>query len=209
MWCKCHHPLHRGSVHLITVGQKREHQLYCQRLNIPFTDLEAEGVQGRHAHADRYDINNVPGHGSDKAVEHGRLCQSDVEQIADDDGDHPTVADWLADATADDVDSELGLGSSSHNTDTRALDMFDAFNGTPRAKVERMRQAIARHYGVNIRNPTRKGRQALDDMIGDITKPVKLDCCADGCVAFTGRLLDAVSCPSCRKGRYDTGKLNY
>ncbi len=136
-----------------------------------------------------------------------------MEQIADDDDDDddlPTMADWLADTAADDADSKLGLGSSLYNTDIRALDMFNTFNRTLRAKVERIRQAIARHYGVDIRNPTRKGRQALDDIIGDIIKLVKLDCCADGYIAFTGRLLDIVSCPSYRKGQYDTNsKPNY
>jgi hypothetical protein len=71
--------------------------------------------------------------------------------------------------------------------------MFDAFDGTPRAKVEKMRQAIAKHYGVDIGNPTRKGRQVLDDMLGDIVKPVNFDCCADGCVAFTGPSTDEVT----------------
>jgi hypothetical protein len=88
--------------------------------------------------------------------------------------------------------------------------MFNAFNRTLRAKVEKMRQAIAKHYGVDISNPTRKGRQVLDDMLRDIVKPVNFNCCADRYVAFTGRLLRAASYPSCRKGRYNVNRqLNY
>jgi hypothetical protein len=113
----------------------------------------------------------------------------------------------MADATAD---GEADLNSSAYDPDTTVLEMFDAFDGTPRAKVEKIRQAIAKHYGVDIGNPTRKGRQVLDNMLGDIFEPVNIDCCADGCVAFTGRLLHAATCPSCGKGRYNTdGQPNY
>jgi hypothetical protein len=61
-----------------------------------------------------------------------------MEQIADgdDDDDYPNIADWMADATAD---GEADLNSSAYDLDTTVLEMFDAFDGTPRAKVEKMR----------------------------------------------------------------------
>jgi hypothetical protein len=151
------------------------HQLECRRIGVPFTDLEAENAQA-----------------SDDVVEGRGLNHVDMKQTADydDDDGYVNIADWIADATAD---GEVDISSLAHDTDTSALDMFDAFDGTPRAKVEKMRQAIAKHYGVDIGNPTRKDRQVLDDMLGDIVKPVNFDCCADGCVAFTGPSTDEVT----------------
>jgi hypothetical protein len=207
VWCECRIPFHRGSQHLISTGQKRKHRQECRRTNVPFTDLEAENSRALNTHASDYNLHGSLSDDSDSAVEDGGLHQSDMEQIADSDDDYPNIADWVADAT---VDGEADLDSLAHDPDTRVLDMFDAFDGTPRARVEKMRQAIAKHYGVDIGNPTRKGRQVLDDMLGDIIEPVNIDCCADGCVAFTGRLLHAATCPSCGKGRYNTdGQPNY
>jgi hypothetical protein len=185
------------------------HQRECHRIGVPFTDLEAENAQASNAHVNNHNVHSTPSEASDDVVEGRGLNHVDMEQIADDDDDddYPNIADWIADATAG---GEVDLGSPAHDTDTSVLDMFDAFDGTPRAKVEKMRQAINKHYGVDIGNPTRKGRQVLDDMLGDIVKPVNFDCCADGCVAFTGRLLSAASCPSCGKGRYNVdGQPNY
>jgi hypothetical protein len=199
--------MHRGSQHLISARQKRKHKQQCRTTNVPFTDLEAENLRASNTHTGDYNPSSLSNN-SDSAVEDNGLRQSDMEQIADgDDDDYPNIADWMADATAD---GEADLNSSAYDPDTTVLEMFDAFDGTPRAKVEKMRQAIAKHYGVDIGNPTRKGRQVLDNMLGDVFEPVNIDCCADGCVAFTGRLLHAATCPSCGKGRYNTdGQPNY
>jgi hypothetical protein len=103
----------------------------------------------------------------------------------------------MADATAD---GKADLNSLAYNLDITVLKMFNAFNRTLRAKVEKMRQAIAKHYGVNISNPTRKGRQILDNILGDIFKLVNINYYANRCIAFTSRLLHAAIYLSCRKG---------
>jgi hypothetical protein len=88
--------------------------------------------------------------------------------------------------------------------------MFDAFVSTLREKVKKMRQAISKHYCIDIGDPTRTGRALLEDTVGDVVTLKYFDCCADGCVAFTGRLVAASACPSCGKRQYDyTGQLRY
>jgi hypothetical protein len=108
----------------------------------------------------------------------------------------------LDDITAVNTDNNGGLEISAHDLDSRALDMFDAFIGTLRARVKKIREAITKHYGVDIGDPTRTGRRAIDNLLRDIVVPMNLPCCADGCVAFTSRLQAASDCLSCRKHQY-------
>jgi hypothetical protein len=92
----------------------------------------------------------------------------------------------------------------------RALEMFDVFVGTPREKVKKMRQAISKHYCVDISDPTRTGRALLEDTVRDVVTLKYFNCCVDGCVAFTGRLVAASACLSCGKRQYDyTRQLRY
>jgi hypothetical protein len=77
--------------------------------------------------------------------------------------------------------------------------MFNAFVGTPREKVKKMRQAISKHYCINISNPTRTRRALLKDTVRDVITLKYFNCCADSCVAFTGRLVAASAYLSCRK----------
>ncbi|KZM18264.1 hypothetical protein ST47_g10590 [Ascochyta rabiei] len=49
---------------------------------------------------------------------------------------------------------------SGYNIHIRALDMLNAFIGTPREKVKKMRWAITKHYSVDIGDPTQTGGQA-------------------------------------------------
>jgi hypothetical protein len=208
MWCKCQLPLHRGSRHLITSGQFKRHRESCRRLNLPFTEIEAVARQRSHTRANDDDTLDSLSDDSNAATQRNGLYQSDVEQVTDDD-DYPDIADWIGD-NANNEDSELDPSTRGYGTDARALDMFDAFYGTPRAKVVKMRQAILKHHEVDIGDPIRAGRQAIEDIIGDLVKPIYLHCCADGCVAYTGRLLAATCCPSCGKRRYNTkGEPNY
>ena len=74
---------------------------------------------------------------SNASTQGNGLYQSDVEQVTDDD-DYPDIADWIGD-NANNEDSELDPSTRGYSTDARALDMFDAFYGTPRAKVVKMR----------------------------------------------------------------------
>jgi hypothetical protein len=88
--------------------------------------------------------------------------------------------------------------------------MFDAFTGTPREKLKRMRTALRTYYDVDIRDPTQTSYKALDEAVGDFIQSEELECCSDGCVAYTGRLLNEVVCPTCGKARYDhQGRLRY
>ena len=202
VWCECRLPLHRGSRHYITSKQKRHHQRACREQHIPFTDLEAELVQETALPIHPQETHDDISSNSDTEISNHYLHDVNIQQSPDED-DYPNVADWLEDMTAAGPDSDWDFGISAHDLDTRALDMFDAFVGTPRAKVEKMRQAITKHYCVDIGNPTRTGRRTIDDMLGDIIEPIHLHCCADGCVAYTGRLLAAAHCPSCGKRRYN------
>jgi hypothetical protein len=50
----------------------------------------------------------------------------------------------------------------------------------------------------------------LNEVVGDLIQPQVFDCCSDGCVAYTGRLLAAASCLVCEKGRYhEDGRTKY
>ena len=112
--------------------------------------------------------------------------------------------------TAAGLDSDWDFRILAHNLDTRALDMFDAFVRTLRAKVKKMRQAITKHYCVNISNLTQTGRRTINNILRDIIKLIYLHCCANSCVAYTSRLLAAAYCLSCRKQQYNFNReLSY
>lgn len=209
VWCECRLPLHRGSRHLVTKGQRRRHQKACLKQHIPFTDIEA-------THADhaalpdrdrRYsDIYNNATSDLDTTSESQDSHERDIPMhYSLNEDDTPNIADWLDDIGNDDGNGYEGLGTSTYDMEIRALDMFDAFVGTPRARLKKMRKAISKHYGVNIGDPVRKGRNAINDLLGDVITPISIHCCSDGCVAYTGRLLSALQCPSCGKSRFNQG----
>ena len=54
------------------------------------------------------------------------------------------------------MDTNADRGSNTkiltHNVELRALDMFNAFTSTLRARIKKMRKAISKHYSVNISN---------------------------------------------------------
>lgn len=142
---------------------------------------------------------------SDAGASDTTLLPNNINQSPDED-DQPEIADWIHNTTF----IPEGDGEGSIHLHTRALEMFDAFNGTPREKIKKMRQAISKHHGVDIGDPIRTGRGFLQDTVGDVVQSVYIDCCSDGCVAFTGRLLAVSACPTCGKGRYDhTGESRY
>jgi hypothetical protein len=92
----------------------------------------------------------------------------------------------------------------------QSLDMFDAFSGTPREQLKRISKALKTYYDIDIRDPIRSGRRMLNEVVGDLIQPQFLDCCSDGCVAYTGRLLNASACPTCSKSRYNhSGQSRY
>jgi hypothetical protein len=62
------------------------------------------------------------------------------------------VTDWLEDITAVDTDINRGFKTAADNLEFKALEMFNAFISTLRARVKKMRKAITKHYSVNISN---------------------------------------------------------
>jgi len=199
VWCECRLPLHKGSRHRITRKQKRRHQEACLNEHIPFTDLEAELADKAASSNHAYDTTSNSDVDSNTQNPHDLHIHQGQEET----DDIPNVADWLEDITAVDTDTDRGFETSTHDLELRALDMFDAFIGTPRARVKKIRKAITKHYGVDIGDPIRKGRNAVDDLLGDVITPIHLPCCSDGCVAYTGRLSAASQCPSCGKDRFN------
>ncbi|KAF2992874.1 hypothetical protein E8E13_000052, partial [Curvularia kusanoi] len=113
------------------------------------------------------------------ALENIALHYSDVEAMTEDE-DYPHVSDWIEQIADDGADDEQGFDMSARVRDTRALDMFDAFAGTPRERVQKMQRAIFKHYDIDISDPTWTGRKTIDDTLGDVVKPIYLHCCADG-----------------------------
>jgi hypothetical protein len=204
VWCECRLPLWRGSRHRITKKQRRRHEQACLIQHIPFTDLDAALVDEAASHNRTNDIHSNTS--SNPNVEPGTHNPQDLDMHQDQEEDDvriPNVTDWLEDITAVDTDINRGFETAADDLEFKALEMFDAFVGTPRARVKKMREAITKHYGVDIGDPIRKGRQAVDDLLGDVITPITIPCCSDGCVAYTGRLLAASQCPSCGKQRFN------
>jgi hypothetical protein len=201
VWCECQLPLHRGARHAITSRQKKRHKAACREQHILFTDAEAELAQASKGSVTLYNTDSTLSD-SETSVNNTALDFSNVNHGPDED-DRPDISDWIQDVTITTKADREEVEISAHDIHMKSLDMFDAFIGTPREKVKKMRQAIAKHYSVDIGDPTRIGRRVLQDLVGDLVQPVYFDCCADGCVAFTGRLLVAAACPTCGKGRYD------
>jgi hypothetical protein len=179
VWCECHLPLHRGAAHSITRQQKKRHQLLCLEQRIPFTDYEA-----RQRPASLYDENL-----------HASNLDLDDLQSADEE-DQPHISDWLEDITTEAEDDSNSLYLES-------LEMLDAFTGIPRGQMEKIRNVLNVYYDVDIGNPTQTGHRILNEVVGDMLQPQFWDCCADGCVAYTGRLHAATACPICYKRRYN------
>jgi hypothetical protein len=67
------------------------------------------------------------------------------------------VTDWLEDITAVDTDINRGFETAADNLEFKALEMFDAFVSTLRARVKKMREAITKYYGVDIGDLIWKG----------------------------------------------------
>jgi hypothetical protein len=86
---------------------------------------------------------------------------------------------------------------------TQSLEMLDAFRGTLRGQLQRIRNALTTYYDVDISDPIRTRQRILNKVVGDLIQPQFLDCCANGCVAYTGRLLTASACPVCSKRQYN------
>jgi hypothetical protein len=85
----------------------------------------------------------------------------------------------------------------------QSLDILDAFRGIPRGQLQRIRNVLTTYYGADIGDPIRTGQRILNEVVGDLIQPQFLDCCADGCVAYIGRLLTASACLVCSKRRYN------
>ena len=193
---------------MVNSRQRKRHKIACREQRIPFTDAEAELVQAGRTSTVPNQLNETS---SDTETDTSDTAPHphSVNQGQDDD-DQPAIADWIHDMIVPSEGDGEEPQVSAYDIQTRALEMFDAFVGTPREKVKKMRQAISKHYCINIGDPTRTGRALLEDTVGDVVTPKYFDCCADGCVAFTGRLVAASACPSCGKRRYDhTGQPRY
>jgi hypothetical protein len=193
VWCECHLPLYRGAGHEITRRQKRRHRRVCLEQHVPFTTDEANNTAESVPHENLHDASSVT-HGTSTDVNLD-TDTNDVQSGPDDD-DRPYIADWMEDIAA--VESE-----DIYEPLAQDLAMFDAFTGTPREKLKRMRTALRTYYDVDIGDPTQTGHKALDEAVGDFIRSEELECCSDGCVAYTGRLLNEVVCPTCGKARYD------
>jgi hypothetical protein len=62
----------------------------------------------------------------------------------------PNVIDWLEDITAVNTNINRGFKTAADNLEFKALEMFNAFVSTLRARVKKMCEAITKHYSVDI-----------------------------------------------------------
>jgi hypothetical protein len=73
-----------------------------------------------------------------------------------------------------------------------------------------MQNVLRTYYDVNISNPTQTRHQILNKVVSDLIQPQVFNYCSNSCVAYTGKLLTAASCPVCEKGRYhEDGRTKY
>ena len=127
---------------------------------------------------------------------------SDSEQFEDPDvDDMPDITHWLHDTTTSDEDN---LEMLSDDFYALKLAMFNAFLGTPREKMKKMRAAIHKSYNIDIGDPTRYGPQLLDEIVGDSINSIRIDCCISKCMAYTGQFTLLTACPTCNTKRYDS-----
>jgi hypothetical protein len=194
VWCECRLRLHRGSAHYITRKQKKRHLEACREQRIPFTDEEAstarESIQDESLHAGDSTLTDEESSSNDVYL---RL---QIVEPGSDEEDQPDISDWIEDTAA-------ASGEEGSDVYIQSLDMLDAFRGTPRGQLQRIRNVLTTYYGADIGDPIRTGQRILNEVVGDLIQPQFLDCCADGCVAYTGRLLTASACPVCSKRRYN------
>lgn len=211
IWCECLLPLYRGSSHLLTRRQKKRHKQNCLERNIPFTRDEAASLQAAQRASYKGESDRSLSVESSDASKVELDLESDYNNI--DDADEPTIQNWLhtmreeEEVISNEVITDIEGESGSR---AQILQMFDAFIGTPREKLKKMRSAIQANYDVDIGDPIGNGRRTLETSLGDMIQPMFIDCCADGCVAFVGRLVASIACPSCNKKRYNhQGRSRY
>ena len=85
-----------------------------------------------------------------------------------------------------------------------SMQKYEAFFGTPRDKMRQMRRVIRREHGVDIGNPVEQGSAYMKEVLGGKIVATWLDCCPQGCMAYTGTYAMLSTCEHCTEPRYDT-----